>query len=216
MKQGILIATYPKNSVWFERLLSSLDTKYPVYIVITDYKNASIDYGNWIDNVISKKYKVFKDYQDSFELGAIKKILETDTPTKKKTILDEFIFIQDSCEIKGDKLFDEMFSYKGNIALNRFYLSYLGKYDCSVLRKMDIPAVKDKEDSVIQEGDFNKKYIELSGEPKIMFKFFGEPDYENSRFEYKYGRMNLICENDYLIKYKGTWSIERLKGDYYE
>lgn len=199
MYKGIVIITHWRNSVWLENLLESLKDydKYPIYIVTTDYAKAHNDYKEWIRGLNN----VIIDESDSFELGAIKKIYHD-------TLLDEFLLLQDTCYIKDTSLFDLVF-VDGSVGFEENYLSYLGKYERKVLEQMGIPDIRNKEQSVKAEGDFNKEYVRLAN-PKILFPSFGWEHYDKARFEYKFGRKNLVCENKYLIKYKGTWSSDRL------
>ncbi len=200
MNKGIVIITHWRNSVWFENLLYSLNDydKIPIYVVTTDYSRANNDYKEWISTL---KVRVLIDESDSFELGAIKKILyDTD--------LDEILLLQDTCYIKNYAIFDLIFQ-EGSVGFEENYLSYLGKYERKILETMDIPDIRNKEQSVKAEGDFNKEYVKRAN-PKILFPGFGWEHYNKARFEYKFGRKNLVCENDYLIKYKGTWSSDRL------
>lgn len=66
---------------------------------------------------------------------------------------------------------------------------------------MEIPKIESKMDSVVQEVDFNNKYTSIS-----PYRTMTNPlNDKNGRVDYFLGRKNLIIENEYLIKYKGTW-----------
>lgn len=201
MKQGIVIITY-HNSPFLNACAESIKnyTKYPKYIVVTD---APV--------VCDRKgYTVIQDTADSFELGAIKKILQ-------ETDLDEFFVLQDSVYIKDTKIFDVVFeTYAGkSVTIGDRYLSYLGKYRRATLQNLYIPDVRSKHDSVKYEGEFHRQYIEAD-KPIVLDPLFGFNDYNNQREEEKFGRLNKVFENEWMIKYKGTWHTTMIKERKYE
>jgi len=121
----------------------------------------------------------------SFELGAIS------CATKR---FDEFIFLHDTTVIKDNSLFDKLFAINGHVALTDGFFHYFGKF---VSKDMPpIPEVKDKEDAIYWETRwFTKPYSVFS--PHL-------PQFSERR-EFRHGRENMVCENDYLIKYKATF-----------
>jgi len=197
----IAIVTHRENFEMLENLVKSIEgVKYPVVIVVNDSINT--------DEATKQKYSKFNhriifNEKDGFELGALKRVLE-------ETDAEEIVLLQDSCEIKDLKLFDMMFENQNSVAISETFLSYLRKYERSVLEQMKIPETKTKTESVRNEGQFNGNYMNLC-QVDILFGRFGFTYFEGNRFEERFGRMNLISENDYLIKYKGTWNAEMIK-----
>lgn len=121
----------------------------------------------------------------SYELGAIKRGAE---------LFDEFVYLHDTVVIKDNSLFDKLFAIDGHVLLTKGGYHYFGKYVSSDLP--DIPNVTNKEEAIHWEIRwFNKPHTVFN--PELPFHV--------ERFEEKHGRTNMVIENDYLIKYKGTW-----------
>jgi len=64
--------------------------------------------------------------------------------------------------------------------------------------------MSDKRDAIRHEIDWHKRYVEVAGNPQVLFPEL--TDANSTRQEERHGRTNLVLENDYLVKYKGTWS----------
>ncbi|HEY9704661.1 MAG TPA: hypothetical protein V6C58_19625 [Allocoleopsis sp.] len=116
---------------------------------------------------------------------------------------DEFIYLHDTVIIKNLELFDILFSKEGFYSISPGFLMYLGKYDSKKLSTLNLPSVNSKYDAILMElwlkhnipcDCFDKTFID-----------------GNHRFEERHGRKNMVLENDYLIKYKGTWDINMVK-----
>lgn len=122
--------------------------------------------------------------ENSFELGAIE---------EGSKYFEQFVFLQDSCVIKDISLFDKLFAIKGNVALTPKFFHYMGKL--SELPD-EFPKVNDKEGSI----RFETTWLKL---PYTSFE--PELPVESKVFEEKYGRLNMVLENQYLIKYKARW-----------
>ena len=182
-------------------LVKSIDgVKYPVVIVVNDAINT--------DQEMKEKYlklphRIIFNEEDGFELGGLKRVL-------METEADDILILQDSCEIKDLKFFDMVFDNPNSVAISEAFLSYLGKYKRSVLNKIEIPTTHTKTESVRQEGQFNRIYMSMC-QVDVLFGQFGFTYFKGNRFEEKFGRKNLVSENDYLIKYKGTWSADMIK-----
>ena len=84
---------------------------------------------------------------------------------------------------------------------------FLGKYRREILNQMSIPLTKTKMEAVLQECAFNEAYSRL--EPKMATIF--NPLVNTTIFEEKFGRNNMILENDYIKKYKATWALNMVK-----
>lgn len=123
--------------------------------------------------------------EGSFELGAIRKGAE---------LFDEFIYIHDTVVIKDNSLFDKLFSTEGHVLFTNKGYHYFGKYVSNDLP--EIPEVKNKADAIHWEIRWFTKPHKI---------FIPELPFHVERFEEKHGRMNMVIESDYLIKYKATW-----------
>lgn len=135
-----------------------------------------------------------------FELAKIAWVIEN-------TNSNRFLFLQDSWVIKDEGFWELLDGCDGSVAITPdpyFYGCYAGVYERAVIEKIGIPAILDKRDSVNQEIAWHKRYVEVAGNPKVLFPNL--TDASATRQEERHGRMNLVLENKYLVKYKGTWS----------
>lgn len=118
---------------------------------------------------------------------------------------DEFILLQDSVKIKDTSLFKKMLESPRSVFLSNWGQNYFCKYKSDILKKIKID-IKDKKDSVEYERELHKLYKQFEN-PEIML----DGCLENTNvFEKAYGRNNMICENEYFKKYKGTWDMTML------
>lgn len=125
--------------------------------------------------------------------------------------IEEFVLLQDSMEIKDPEVFDICFEdLKGvSVSMSRcpyFFGSTHGKFLTSVLKQCSIPHLDNKYDDALFEVSFGKEYSEKTG------KFVDLCNLEHTdKFEEKFGRTNMVVENKYIKKYKGTWTLEMAK-----
>jgi len=84
-----------------------------------------------------------------------------------------------------------------------FFGCYAGVYERSVIERLGVPFVKDKGHSILLEIDWHRRYVELHGEPTVLFP--GLTDANAVREEERHGRVNLVLENEFVTKWKGTW-----------
>jgi hypothetical protein len=193
MKKGIVICTHKDSTEQFNNCIESLivpNNKYSIYYVVNGFTDRC-RYGNLIITG-----------SDTFELGAISEAIN-------EFKLDEFILLQDSIEIKNIELFDICFNEHEGKSVYFFndFFCYAGKYRKEILDKLiPLPIITTKLDSIIQENDFNKKYLEMENESINLFSLV-----DTNIFEEKFGRKNMIIENNFLKKYKGTWNWEMIK-----
>lgn len=159
---------------------------------------------HWLHNLLDSfqgydKFPIIILSDYGYELGKINFI-------HKHTDITEFFFLQDTIEIKNPSIFDKGFTFAGSVSWDSGFKSYLGKYRREILDKCTIPLPKSKMDSVVFEETFNWEYI--SKEPKgwTLHDDFSKRDV----FEDKFGRKNMIIEDEYLKKYKGTWSRDMI------
>jgi hypothetical protein len=172
-------------------LLTSLEgSKWPLYIVVNGYEE---DDAYWVSTLPGV---VMVNPESGYELGAFRAVLE-------RTDLDEFLFLQDTFEVKDLAFLDICFARPESVALGPTFFHYAGKWKRSVLAEMDIPIVTSKAESIHQEHTFSRLYWER--EPVWVFDTHFH-DGEHQGFVEAFGRTNMLLENDYFIKRKGTWA----------
>jgi hypothetical protein len=174
--KAVVIATTPDGSSKCSQLLSSLSS-YTTHQIL-----------------------VLSDY--SWELGKIKFIT-------KHTDIEEFVFLHDSCRVKDPSFLDEVFLYPYSVAFSNhpcLFGMYLGKYQRSVLKTMDIPVIHTKKEAVDQEILFAHDYTSRDPATILWFDDFSTSDV----FEQFAGKQCMKVENQYLIKWKSTWSYDQI------
>ena len=118
---------------------------------------------------------------------------------------DEFILLQDSVMIKDSSLLKKMLESPNSVWLSKWGQNYFCKYKSKILRQIPIE-INSKEDSIYWERQLHEDYRKLEV-PEIML----DGCLDNTEvFEESYGRNNMISENEYFKKYKGTWDISML------
>lgn len=163
------------------------------------------DRNQWLNNLLETikgydKYPVIILSDYTFEIGKIKQVIE-------HMDYDEFFFLQDSCEVKDTSIFDLVFeTYKGKtVTFSPTMRSFLAKYRRDFIGKLNFPEAKNKleavdaEDWLYQQHFFDQTLVSLTDN-------FNKSDI----FKKKFGRLNMILENEYLKKYKATWSREQI------
>ena len=157
-----------------------------------------------LESIGERPVLVLSDY--SYEVGKLRFL-------RDHTKLDKFLLLQDSVVFKdADMFYYDLSRYDGSVSINycpRFYGSYMGVYERSVLEKIEIPEAHSKKDQVIFECTFTDAYVaQLGGGVPIMYDDLR--DELNKGFEERHGRTNMILENEVMIKYKGTWNWDNL------
>lgn len=122
-----------------------------------------------------------------------------------ETDYDEICILNETILCKDNSVWDIIFKEnKGkSVMLGQEYLMFFGKY----LREhiLPFPEVNNKIDDVlIGEDQWSKGYARLPIEHVGI-----QPLYDTYQvFEEKNGRNNMILENDYFKKYKGSWNLD--------
>lgn len=157
----------------------------------------------WLDNLL-KTLEGFDSYPilvvmcGGYEPGKISWVLQN-------TDLDEFVFLQDSLEIKDTSVFDLMFSYGGKtVTFHNKMNGFLVKYTRKDLNKTYVRKTETKREAVFEERGLFERY------PKLDLVVLGGMQ-DTEIFEERFGRMNMVIENQYFKKYKGIWSRNQLK-----
>ncbi len=109
--------------------------------------------------------------------------------------IQKFVVLHDSMVIKDQKIFDILFEKEGNIAVHDDRLNCLGKFELDKIMPLGVMPTN-KQDAVVFEIALRKKFNDTLGLKRKI------------REEHKNGRLNRVEEDDYIIKYKGTWTWE--------
>lgn len=126
------------------------------------------------------------------------------------TRLDEFLFLHDSCELLNPALLDLAFKkYQGrSVGFCESPLkfgTFLGKFRRAVLERMhNWPDVNCKVDAVHAERWFAQEYLRIEPDAPLITPTLHDRDFYTEKF----GRLNMVLENQYLRKYKGHWTME--------
>lgn len=117
--------------------------------------------------------------------------------------IDEFFMLQSTIEIKNNDIFRIVFEdHKGkSVFMNYKGQMYLNKYRLDVIKQLELPKVSSKRDAVDVESSLHSQYRKIEN-PIVFDKEFKD----NPKREEKFNRVNMVIENEYLKKYKGTWS----------
>lgn len=154
---------------------------------------------------ILQTLKGFNDYPiivvtvPGYEPAKIKWVLNN-------TNLDEFIFLQDTIEVKNVGVFDLVFNkYKGKtVAFNDKMKCFLVKYTRRDLEKTYIKDVDTKTKAIEEERELYRRY------PKDNLVIVDNMA-DSEVFIEKFNRVNMVVENQYFKKFKGTWTRNQLK-----
>lgn len=163
ISRGIVISASEYSRPFYEDLMKSIKTDYPIYICWEGLGRPG----------------------GSYEIGAIK------AGTEK---FDEFVYLHDTVLIKDNSLFDKLFEIEGHVLLTQGGFHYFGKYVSNDLP--ELPEVKNKEDAV---------HWELNWFKRLHTVFYNQLPVISETFEYKYGRINMVIENDFIRKFKARW-----------
>lgn len=192
-KNNVLAIVTHGNSKWLPNLLKY--NNFPIDVLIV-----------WSGDKPKCNYDMLEDKYNGFEIGALKALMSTP--------YNQFFLLQDSVEIKDHTFLNKAFGMKESYALSDYpapFGMYMGKYTREGLTRsgiQHIPTPKNKHQAVDLEVVFNNHYATRN--PWILCE---EPlrDNKNGVFEEKFGRNNMILENKYIKKYKGSWSRSMIK-----
>lgn len=136
------------------------------------------------------------------ELGAIRMIYEG-------THWRRWLMLQDSTVVLDQGLFDLVDAVEGPCLLAPHPAMYLAVYERSVLDVVGIPepAAHDREAAIALEVPWMRAYeAQCHAQGFACPVLFPELTDDNATGQVEHnGRVNLIVENRYLRKYKGTW-----------
>jgi len=169
-------------------------------IVIGTRPDRKEQLSNCWDSIKSPYLRIAVDC-DGYEIGKIKWVLN-------HTDFDEFVFIQDSFEVRDNSIFDICFSHTGGVSLCNYPMllgCYLGKYERKVLEKMSLPDIKTKAEAVDYESRIATEYLKYGSLLEI-----GGSLRDVDNFVEKFGHKVMKIENEYFIKYKSYWNRSML------
>lgn len=118
---------------------------------------------------------------------------------------DRFLFLQDSVEVLSEAFWDRLEEFPNSVGLlpnPAPFGCYMGVYERKHLKDFVWPVMRSKEDSIEHETRWTSIYAERAGEVPIMFPELTD---QSGRTEVRFGRNNLVLENEMFRKWKGTW-----------
>ena len=123
---------------------------------------------------------------------------------------DEFLVLHDSCVVKDNLLWKVVFDgyWQDSVALSKeptFMGMFIGKYRMEIASQLRPPDAENKNHAVELETTWNDEYCKLE-QPVLL----DDPLIRTDVFEQRYGRNNMVLENRWIRKYKGTWSPGQL------
>ena len=118
--------------------------------------------------------------------------------------VEEFIVLHDSMVIKDQSFFEEAFGRPGHVKLTPMFLMGFGKF---VLK--GLPPLPPKPIGKKAAVSFETHYLRKLPASSEMFPKFRD----TNNFVQKHGQKRMVLENDYLIKYKGTWDPNMVKEE---
>jgi hypothetical protein len=135
----------------------------------------------------------------TWELGKIKWLYEN-------TQLDRFLFLHDSVVVKDQAFFDRMFEHDGSVSVTNdpgVFGMYMGIYTREHLGRVELYSPVTQRDSIRAEIEWTHRYATAAGNVPVVFPDLR--DQLNVGFVEHHGRKNMVLENYYLRKFKGTW-----------
>ncbi len=132
----------------------------------------------------------------------------------RNTTLDEFLFLPDTTIVRRHEwIYDVLRSEGESVSVNAepgAFGSFMGKYRRTILDAIGgVPNTPDKMSAVLAEMDFTKRYCTAETNLRILFPELAVGI--NSRFEARHGRLNVVLENEHLVKYKGAWNGDMIE-----
>jgi hypothetical protein len=178
----------------------------PAGIVI----GAAPDGSGWLDDLLNSlrtTYPVVVDRTWDFELHSI------ELGAKR---FEEFVFLPYSTVILDNGLWPLVFeAYKGeSVSLCQYpgpFGMYLGKYLAPLVQQVGCPVVPDKLKAVNMELEWGWGYAAATKDESGEMGYVALGDLPHSAtFVPKHGRTNMMVQNRWLRRYKGSWDGESL------
>ena len=165
-------------------------------------------YEPWLNDLLNSLHNCWYpvDVVDSpgWVTDGLRYISEHDMPEHQG---DSVFLLNETMVIKDHSLFDKAAAIDGPAALSPGYLMFCGKFVPEQLSRVKWPVVKDKRADVIY-GEAGVCRDQLAPGVPVLCPDFTDPDYnDEANYQERHGRRNLVLKNDYLIKFKGTWTL---------
>ena len=160
-----------------------------IVITTSDYTKEYLE--PLLESIKNVKYDIIihrnTNENNGWEIAGIK---------KGKDTFDEFVHIMDSTLIKDISLFDKLFEMEGNVFLTEGGYHYMGKFVSDTLP--ELPKISTKGEAISWE---------LRWLPKPHTYFKPDLPVHTNVFEEIHGQRRMRLENDYIIKWKGTYQL---------
>jgi len=175
-----------------------LETEIPVFVGTTSTR------GEWLQQcAASFKHRLFTPIVDDAtqELAQIKFIHETFRH-------ERFLFLHDSVEILDDRFFELIDATSGSVALFGDpvpFGMFMGVFERKVLDSVPLWQPASKEAAARAELLWTTRYARAAEPYTILFP--DVCDRKAVRVVERFGRKNLVLENEFIRKYKGTWGM---------
>ena len=178
VKRGIVITTSEYTKDFLKDCLESIkETKYDILVVSNGGYRPLI-------GCPSSKISLIVNEQNGWELGGIQ---------RGKDNFDEFVHLMDTTIVKDILMFDKLFETEGNVVLTKGNFHYMGKFETA--RLPNLPMVTSKDVAIMLEAHWLKYYQEFKPDLPV----------QSEVFETKFGQKRMKLENEYMIKWKGSW-----------
>lgn len=181
--------------------------KQVILVVTTDmYGEAYLD---CMERLLLTNYDVVTFLNDRnasvYELGALKAMFQADEK------YDEIFLVQDTLHVKDIKVLETIFDVHAgrSVFVNPNGHGYLCKYRREIIERLGIPVPTNKKEAVSFETHWNKLYRDLDKDTVVLCPEF----VDGPKREHKYGRLNMVIDNAYFTKYKGTWTQEMIRDE---
>lgn len=138
-----------------------------------------------------------------YEIGKLRWIVEN-------TSVERFLFLQDSVLV-SPALYALLSDFDGSVALLSDpvpFGCYLGVYERDILLRVGFPNICSKREAVDAEISWTSAYCREAGNVPVLF-----PELRDSnavRHAVRHGRENLVLENEFMTKFKGTWRYDQI------
>jgi FkbM family methyltransferase len=177
-RRGVVVTTSLYTREFLKDCLESIKgMSYDVIIVSNGGYAPDMSY--WKDD-----WRLIVNDSNGWELAGIQ---------RGKENFDEFVHIMDTTLIKDVSLFDKAFAIEGNVVFTKGNFHYMGKFETSSLP--NLPQVNSKDVAIMLEAHWLKYYREFKPDLPV----------QSEVFEIKHGQRRMRLENDYMIKWKGTF-----------
>lgn len=177
--RGIVITTSAYTKDFLQDCFNSVkDAKYPIVILSNGGHVPTIE--------TNREIKVIINPNNGWELAGIQ---------AGKDNFDSFVHIMDTTLIKDISMFDKLFAFAPdeNVVLTKGNFHYMGKFETA--RLPNLPIVKSKDVAIMLEAHWLKFYREFKPDLPV----------ETDVFEVVHGQRRMRLENEYMIKWKGTF-----------